>query len=134
MCHLALTNKGYGYQTPQSSPNCTLTTGGPTYNIATGPPSEQCEGAANSPEVKQYKNGTTPLFTLFYNEPWNNATTGPAAFLKEPEVHLSCLRKVQTPEEQKLAESGTIRPHADMRNVGLASFLVFLVLLGNAWS
>lgn len=50
-----------------------------------------------------YKTGTTPLMTFFYNEPWNNASTGPAPFLTEPEVHMSCLRTIPEAGEESRA-------------------------------
>lgn len=64
----------------------------------------------NSDEIKLYKTGTTPVFTFFYNEPWNNASAGPAPFLNEPEVHMNCLRIM--PSAQK--ESSAVRMHTSL--------------------
>jgi len=93
----------------QTQDGCSLTTGGSSYNMAWGP-DEKFLGQAGSSQVQNYKNGTSALLTLFYNEPWDNASTGPAEFLSEPEVHLSCLRKVPTEGQQ----SGSIQLQASL--------------------
>jgi hypothetical protein len=72
-----------------------------------------------------FKTGTTPIFTLFYNEPWNNASTGPVAALADPEVHLSCLTAVTSVEQ----ESGVSRIQDSVRALsGIA------VLSGLLWT
>lgn len=92
------------YQTQQG---CSITTGGPDYNLVgileedTRQYFRAIEGAKPTKEwTALYNNGTTPVMTFFYNEPWKNDTTGPAAFLSEPEVHMSCLRTVPNADEQ----------------------------------
>jgi len=68
-------------------------------------PQETFDGESDTEAVKRFKNGTSAILTLFYNEPWNNATTGPVDYLSEPEVHLSCLRKVQNAEQQQASDA-----------------------------
>lgn len=65
-------------------------------------PDEYLEGNSNSDEIKLFKTGSSPLLTLFYNEPGSGAST----LLAEPEVHLSCVKPVTSTKEQ---ESGAAR-------------------------
>jgi hypothetical protein len=95
--------------TPQNG--CSITPGGEDYNLyATGSEDtlilfDYNAGLKPSKDyIRAFKTGVTPVLTLFYNEPWNNASTGPVSFLEEPEVHLSCLR---IPEEAET--SGAVR-------------------------
>ena len=83
----------------QKQDGCSVTTGGPDYNIVAGA-DEYLVGKRDSDEIKLFKNGTTPVLTFFYNEPWNNATTGPAPFLGQPEVHLTCLRTLPSAKQE----------------------------------
>lgn len=87
---------GFGLQKQEG---CVLTTGGPDYIVHGGPIDAEF-GKADSKEAELFKSGTTPLFTMFYNEPWNNNTTGPVPFLDTPEVHLSCLTRVVTESDR----------------------------------
>ena len=80
-------------------------------------------GKPNSDEIKLFKNGTTPVLTFFYNQPWNNATTSRAPFLSEPEVHLSCLRTVPSAKQ----ESGAGRLQS--RLAGLSMGMLFTCML-----
>lgn len=104
---------------------CSITTGGSSYNMAWGP-DEVFMGEPDSEKVLNYKQGTSAILTLFYNEPWNNASTGPADFLSEPEVHLSCLRKM--PTEKQL--SGSVRLQANLGAMGWT----WLLLSGLLWT
>lgn len=103
----------------QTQDGCSLTTGGSSYNMVWGP-DEIFSGKANSEEVEVYKNGTSALLTLFYSEPRSNVSTGSVDFLREPEVHLSCLRKMPTEEQQ----SGSIRLRASLGDLGATWILV----------
>jgi len=105
----------------QTQDDCSLTTGGADYNMVSGP-KETFFGKPKTQVVERFKNGTSVLLTFFYNDPWNNDTTGPVDFLNEPEVHLSCLRKVPTREQQA---SGSTR----LGGAGLTWF----VLLSTLW-
>ncbi|KAK5941093.1 hypothetical protein PMZ80_006370 [Knufia obscura] len=109
----------------QTQDDCSVTTGGPDYNMVVAM-MNSVPGEPDSEEVEMFKNGTTPLLTLFYNEPWNNASTGPVSFLEEPEVHLSCLRKVPTAEQQ----SGSVRLQAGLGIQGWA----WLFMGGLLWT
>lgn len=96
-------------------------------------PQDTFDGESDTEAVKRFKNGTSALLTLFYNEPWKTATTGPVDFLSEPEVHLSCLRKVQTAEQQQTAEhqqsSGSTPSRAGLKSLSLS----WLVLCSLVW-
>lgn len=61
---------------------------------------------------------------MFYNEPWNNASTGPVPFLDNPEVHLSCLTIVPSAKQT----SGSVRLAGSIGNLGLM-WLSFTSLL-----
>jgi hypothetical protein len=89
----------------QEQDGCSVTTGGSKYHMVSGP-DEFLVGKPNSEAV------TTPVFTLFYNEPWKASTTGPAPFL----VHMTCLRIVPS-------ASRAIRVHFDA-GIFLAMLLV----------
>ena len=121
------------YQTQQG---CSVTTGGPDYHIVSGLQENSLtyfrylEGEKASKEwTELYKSGTTPVMTLFYNEPWNNVGTGPAPFLNEPEVHMSCLRTIQPAGE----ESGSVRLQVSLGSrswvLGAVSTLVWLCMV-----
>lgn len=109
----------------QTQDGCSLTSGGPTYNMV-WTADEAFQGESDDPDVMLYKNGTSALLTMFYNESWNNASTGPIAFLDEPEVHLSCLRKMPTVEQQ----SGSIRLQAGLAVHGW----MWMLLGGLLWT
>lgn len=99
----------------QDQDECSMTTGGPEYHIVNGAEEKSFNnfnGAdLNGEIIQRFRNGTTPLFTFFYNEPWDTRTTGPARFLAEPEVHLHCLRTLPSTSEEYASESagGQIR-------------------------
>jgi hypothetical protein len=105
--------------------DCSITTGGLDYNLFYNI-GDYVVGKHSSDLSKLYKNGTTPVFTFFYNEPWNYYSTGPVPFLTEPEVHMSCLRTVPSAEQN----SGSTRIQHSMGRWDVAS-LLFCVLL---WS
>ena len=100
------------YQTQQ---DCSVTTGGSEYNLVEVGSEDTSNIWDNigthkfeKPSkdwIELYKDGTTPIMTFFYNEPWNNASTGPVSFLTEPEIHLTCLRPVKS----KVTESGSTK-------------------------
>lgn len=110
----------------QKQESCSVTTGGSNYNMALGPQQTFYDGP-DTEAVKRFKNGTSAVLTLFYNEPWKNHTTSPVDFLNEPEVHLSCLRKVQTAEKQQFSGSTSLRTSLE----GLS--LLWLVLCSLLW-
>ena len=72
-----------------------------------------------------FENGTTPIFTFFYNEPWKNTTPGPAGFLAEPEVHMTCVRTVPS---AKGRGSGSTRSR--VLNISAAAALIVLAAVG----
>lgn len=83
------------------------------------------EGIALDTEViARFRTGTTPVFTIFYNEPWDLRTTGPAEVLTEPEVHLSCLRTRPVVSEEY--SSGSWRDQGGLRV--LFSVMVMVML------
>jgi hypothetical protein len=103
----------------QSQDDCSLTTGGSSYTVVSAS-SEDTLNLFNSEKpskeyLELFKTGVTPVLTYFYNEHWNPASTGPAPFLSEPEVHLSCLRAMSE-EEQK---SGSIKVETTLSGLSL---------------
>lgn len=82
-----------------SQANCTLTSGGPSYNLHEIDLAF-IEAKPNDPEARAWRNGTTPLMTIFFND---NGTR--AEFLPEPEIHLSCLNTVPSLRQDNTATS-----------------------------
>ena len=108
--------------------DCSITTGGANYNLVSGLVEDSIQYFADSQEPSKectalYKTGTTPIMTFFYNEPWNNASTGPAPFLSEPEVHMSCLRTVPTADQ----ESGSSRLGSSLLGLFTAVLVVSIL-------
>lgn len=104
-----------------------MTPGGPSYRLfsAKGEDTRLTfpynDGRKPSKDyIKRFKTGATPILTMFYNEPWNNASTGPVPFLNEPEVHLSCVRTVPL-ENQK---SGSTKIHSTPSGANLVSIFL----------
>lgn len=98
----------------QAQDDCTITSGGPKYQLVAGLVEDTVQymndlaGKKASKEwTALYRTGTTPVMTFFYNEPWNNASNGPAPFLGEPEVHMSCLKTVRKADRE--SGSGSMR-------------------------
>jgi hypothetical protein len=110
-----------------------VTPGGPSYHLFSAGEEDTrltfpyYDGRKPSKDYfKLFKTGATPILTMFYNEPWNNASTGPVPFLNEPEVHLSCVRTVSL-EDQK---SGSTRIHSTPSGASLVS----IFLCGLLWA
>jgi hypothetical protein len=121
----------------QRQEGCSVTTGGPDYNMVWGPSEAsidyfncQAKEKPSKEWIERLKTGTRPVQTFFYNEPWNSATTGPAPFLSEPEVHMSGLRTMP-PAKQ---ESGSTRVRPSLENTGsILLLLCSLLLIGIAF-
>lgn len=95
--------------------DCDITGQGPSYNLAlTNIASRDLD--PESLDVELWRNGTTPVVTVFFNGAGND---NPA--LVDPEYHLTCLRAVPSTEVQ---DSATLVS----RQVGMS--LVVLSVLG----
>ena len=106
----------------EAQQNCSLSPEGSDYLLVGGMQEISdfiVDGKGPKDQVKLFKNGTTPMFTLFYNEPWNNKSTGPVPFLVEPEVHMSCLMTVPS-EGQKTSAAAQLGRGLDKMGLVLA--------------
>jgi hypothetical protein len=113
----------------RSQDGCSVTTGGPEYSTVFGGDTN-VPGSSDSEENQLFKNGTTPIISMFYNEPWNDATTGPFPGLSptEPEVHVHCLRSLPS-EEQVVASSGITCASFSAFRAGLLFWITLVVAL-----
>jgi len=75
---------------PVQQNNCTLSTGGPTYDIALVE-SEFFRSDTYTSFVSYYIFGVTPVLTIFYPNIAPNSTF----LLQQAEAHLSCLKIVE---------------------------------------
>ena len=93
-----------------------MTTGGSDYHVVNAAEENSYwyyDGAdLDGEDIQHFKNGTTPIFTFFYNEPWNVDSNGPAPFLAEPELHLHCLRTLPSTSEEYESSSPRIQARA----------------------
>jgi hypothetical protein len=102
---------------PVKQSNCHPTTGANysislvnTYQLATNP---------SSNIVEPFKEGVTPILTVFYRP--NSTTTDTNGQLKDPEFHLNCLRPVSHSVGIQLGLATSFRPE-----LGMAAMVVLV--------
>jgi hypothetical protein len=103
-----------------SQGSCDITSQGPSYNVAlTNSVSKDLQ--PDSEDAAVWRNGTTPLITMFFNKEGDTH-----AGLVEPEVHLSCLRTVPS---EKQTSSGTRSAATGLvwMTVSVMGFLTFVI-------
>ena len=93
----AITYPGTVYPLSEAQGQCDITSQGPSYNIA-NTAFFQKELHPKSLDAELWRNGTTPVITMFFNDRGTNNEA-----LVEPEVHLTCLRTV--PSEKQASEN-----------------------------
>ncbi|RMZ84981.1 hypothetical protein DV738_g189, partial [Chaetothyriales sp. CBS 135597] len=109
----------------QSQDGCVATTGGPDYIMNYGPRTTTFMKGYDDPAL--FASGTTPVVTLFHNDPFN--ATGSDLFFAEPELHLHCLTVV-SPDETSSPTSASARTTASSTT---ALFAILISLFSMAW-